>query len=123
MRNFFVSLLKIFLLFALCVFSAFAVSFPLWIFSTKAPFAYTAVFLFFFFAAFVYGIIKTFKKYGIPRTIRVIVFVLVAFFALYTAVKLVFLDMRIPAILLILAAFVFEVFFMRITGKKIASKK
>jgi len=62
MRNFFVSLLKIFLLFALCVFSAFAVSFPLWIFSTKAPFAYTAVFLFFFFAAFVYGIIKTFKK-------------------------------------------------------------
>ena len=118
-NNFF----QIILLILLCVFSAFLISYPLWLFSVKLPSIYSVFFLILISAAAVYLIVKAFKKYSFFRTLRIVIFLLVIALSLYGIFTLVINGFRVPALIIFILVFPVEMAYMKITGKILNEKK
>lgn len=114
---------KLLFLLSCCVLSAFAISFPLWIFSSKFPKVYTFFCVLMAFSFVIYGFIKAIKKYSFFRTLRMVVFFALLVFSLYLAVHFVFIGNRIFSLVTVFLAILIETVFMKLTGNHLANKK
>ncbi|MBP5358383.1 MAG: hypothetical protein J6Y69_04265 [Treponema sp.] len=104
--NLFSSFLKIILLAVLCLGLGFLIVYPLWLFASSAPSAYTICMMVVIALALVFLIVLSAKKLGIGRFLIRIAKLVIVLGGIGLCVYFVFASNRIAALLVLIAVFV-----------------
>lgn len=105
-RTLFSSLLKVILLAVLCLGLGFLVVYPLWLFASSAPSAYTICMMVIIAVALLFLLVMSARKLGFVRFLTRIAKLVIVFGGIALCVHFVFNSNRIAALLVILAVFV-----------------
>ncbi len=118
MKNVIFGFLKVVLLLSACVASAFIVSFPLWIFSTRAPRVYTVLCLCVIFALAAAAVFRAARRHSLLTVLRSALCMLFALASIFASVRLVFSGHRLFALLLVLLTVAVEGVLLRFLRRR-----